>query len=225
MQDGAAKTSAYTTARADIVSMVPASSKRLLDVGCSNGALGASLKRRIPGLDVVGIEMDSSFASEARTRLDDVVCADLNGFDWAQLGDQMFDCIVFADVLEHLSDPQRHLACAKRLLAPGGSFVISLPNIRHVSSFASIFLRGTFPRRDRGIFDRTHVHWFTSRDAVGLIQSVEMRVVDTAHTLRLADRGGGIANRYLNRLPRWIKSRSVVREFFTYQFCFRATSR
>lgn len=225
MEVGTAKTLAYTTPRADIVSMVPTSSKRLLDVGCSNGALGASLKRRMPGLDVVGIEMDSAFASEARTHLDEVLCADLNGFDWAQLSDQTFHCIVFADVLEHLWDPQRHLLCAKRLLAPGGSFVIGLPNIRHVSSFASIFVRGTFPRRDRGIFDRTHVHWFTSRDAIRLIDSAGMHVVDTAHTLRLADRGGGIANRYLNRLPRWIKSRSVVREFFTYQFCFRATSR
>lgn len=224
MQEESSKSFAYTTARSDIVAMVPRTTTRLLDVGCSNGALGLSLKRAIPNLEVVGIEMDNAFAEVAETRLDEVFCADLNTFAWDQLGDRRFDCVVFADVLEHLDDPLRHLLNARALLAPGGCFVISLPNIRHLSALFSIFIHGTFPKRDRGIFDRTHLHWFTSRDATELIEKAGMRVHDTAHTLRLSDQGGGLINRYLNRLPRSFKAAALFREFFTYQFCFLAAT-
>jgi len=205
--------------------MVPSAAMSVLDVGCSSGALGASLKNGCPGRTVIGIERDAAFAALARRQLDDVICADLNQIDWSDaMMDRLFDCIIFADVLEHLMDPGRQLREAKRFLRSGGCIVISLPNIRHASALFAIFLKGTFPRRDRGIFDRTHLHWFTINDAKALVAEAGMCVEHVSCALRLGDEGGGIMNRLADKALGPIQGFFPIREFLTYQFCLRAVA-
>jgi 2-polyprenyl-3-methyl-5-hydroxy-6-metoxy-1,4-benzoquinol methylase len=172
---------------------------------------------------VYGVELDPGFAQEAATRLDGVLCADVEAMDWASVhaGNQ-FDCIVFADVLEHLRDPRRQLAGARARLAPGGCIVTSLPNIRHISAFAAIFLGGHFPARPRGIFDRTHLRWFTIADARAMFAEAGFEIEAMDFAMRKGDQGGGRVNRLLNRLPRALRGWWLLREFFTYQFSFRA---
>lgn len=215
--------SAYTTPRADVSALVPREAMRILDVGCSNGALGASLRAEVAGRRVVGIELDAGFARQAALLLDRVEQADLDAFDWSDgLGDERFDCIVFADVLEHLVDPQRHLRGALARLDAGGCIVLSLPNIRHVSALASIYGHGRFPRRDRGIFDATHLRWFTIADGRSLLVDTGLQIDAEGFVLRAGDRGGGFLNRMLNRLPDALQRWAPVREFLTYQFSLRA---
>jgi SAM-dependent methyltransferase len=217
---------AYTTPRPDVCAMIPSSAMAILDVGCSNGALGKALKIDSPGRTVVGMEMDPEFALEAGRRLDKVICADMNRLDWSTaVSGMQFDCIIFADVLEHLIDPQRHIRDAQRFLRPGGCIVMSLPNIRHVSSLSSIFLKGTFPSRSRGIFDKTHLRWFTIGDAKALVADVGMSIEQTSYTLRIGDEGGGLINKALNGLSRAFKEITPLREFLTYQFCLRAITK
>jgi 2-polyprenyl-3-methyl-5-hydroxy-6-metoxy-1,4-benzoquinol methylase len=213
---------AYTTPRPDVAALVPDSALRVLDVGCSNGALGASLKRAVADRQVVGIEADPDFCREAGTRLDEVLCRDLNAFDWAQTWPEArFDCIVFADVLEHLADPERHLAGARRCLAAGGSIVVSLPNVRHLSALYAVFVRGTFPRRDRGLFDRTHLHWFTIADARDIARALGLRAVEASYSLRVGDRGDGLLNKIVRKLLDPVAGFGPIREFLSYQFCLR----
>jgi hypothetical protein len=88
-----------------------------------------------------------------------------------------------------------------------------LPNIRHVSALTSIFCSGTFPRRDRGLFDRTHLHWFTFRDACALLNENGLELLAFYQGLRWGDVGGGRLNRLLNRLPDKVKRSMPVREF------------
>ncbi|WP_170942066.1 class I SAM-dependent methyltransferase [Noviherbaspirillum denitrificans] len=216
------RNAAYTTPRPDVFALVPSTALRVLDVGCSNGALGASLRMAREGRKVFGVEIDPSFAAEAEHHLDHVTCADLNELDWtALLPGTMFDCIIFADVLEHLLEPRNHLLKAKQRLQPGGCIVISLPNIRHISSFYSIFIRGTFPSRSRGIFDRTHLRWFTISDAIRLVTELGMHVDQSSYVIRLGDQGGGIWNRLAIKVLGPIQHFFPIREFLTYQFCLR----
>ncbi len=217
---------AYTTTRPDVFLMVPAEAQYILDVGCSNGALGASLRAAALGRRVTGIEYDAELSAEARTRLDCVIQADLNRFDWeVDFSGQYFDCIIFSDVLEHLVDPEGLLEVAQKYLKVGGCFVISLPNIRHVSALLSIFGQGTFPRRDRGIFDRTHLRWFTIQDARRLLSDVGMLVEDASYSLRVRDRGDGLANKLARKLLGPLQAVRPVHEFLAYQFCLRAVRR
>lgn len=210
---------AYTTPRPDIFKLVPAGSMTVLDVGCSNGALGASLRRAVHGREVTGIEMNPEYCEQAQSVLDEIVCADLNLFDWDALARRKsFDCIIFADVLEHLVDPFNHLAAAKSCLRPNGVIVVSLPNIRHISAFYSIFLRGTFPRRPRGIFDSTHLRWFTYRDAVAMLSEAGFQIEQRDFSLRIRDRGDGRLNKLVRRLLGPISGWGIVRELLAYQY-------
>ena len=217
------RTSAYTTPRPDIFDLVPATAIDILDVGCSNGALGRSILQVKSGRRVSGIEIDERFSQEAAQQLSHVTNADLNTLNWQQTyGDSRFDCIIFADVLEHLVDPQRCLEQARQYLRKGGCVIVSLPNVRHLSSFVSIFLCGEFPRRDRGIFDRTHLRWFTISDANTMLTDSGFRVDACTQALRWGDHGGGRYNRILNKMPIALKRIALIREFLTYQICIRA---
>jgi 2-polyprenyl-3-methyl-5-hydroxy-6-metoxy-1,4-benzoquinol methylase len=210
---------AYTTARTDVLAMVPAHAMRVLDVGCSNGALGRALRAQLDGRRVEGIEGAPLLAAEAEKYLDRVICADLNRLAWSDVSAEgQYDCIIFADVLEHLVDPWSLLREALLRLRSGGCVVISLPNVRHVTAFVSIFLRGTFPRRDRGIFDSTHLRWFTLKDALNLIEQSGLRVTAMDSALRLKDKGGGFLNKLTIRAFDRMRNFYPIREFLTYQF-------
>ena len=218
--------SAYTTVRSDVAGLVPDSAAFILDVGCSNGALGASLKRQVPGRHVTGVEFDKDFAAAAAQRLDHVICVDVNAFDWLHgFGGAKFDCIIFADVLEHLVDPPRHLLGAVKSLNQGGCIVMSLPNVRHLSAWLSIYVKGHFPRRSRGLFDATHLRWFTIADGRQLLSDIGCEIDADVYVLRAGDQGGGRLNRLLNKLPTSVKQCAPVREFLTYQFSLRASPR
>ena len=91
-----------------LMNRLPASGRglRVLDLGCANGALAASVAAR--GYRVTGVERPGGVTGEfpASVRL---VQADLE-FGLPDL-DSHFDSIVCADVLEHLRDPLRLLRC------------------------------------------------------------------------------------------------------------------
>jgi SAM-dependent methyltransferase len=116
---------------------------------------------------VVGIEQDPGYAARAAERLDRVVTADAADLDGLDLG--LFDCVVFADVLEHLIDPASTLRAAAARLGPDGRVVVSLPNVRYWETFWQLGRHGRWPRRSVGLFDRTHLRWFTLADAYDLL--------------------------------------------------------
>jgi methionine biosynthesis protein MetW len=216
----------YTGARPDIMAAVPADAQVVLDVGCSDGTLGRALREARPGRVVWGIEANPEFSAEAVRRLDRVIQADLDGLNWTDtFPTQRFDCLIFADVLEHLRNPWVVLRGAAGVLAPSGRVVISVPNIRHLSAMYSIALRGTFPRRERGLFDRTHLRWFTLADAQALCREAGLEVTRVVPRLRLYDAPGGRANELVERMLGPLRAVPPIREFLAYQYVLTAERR
>ncbi len=148
---------------------------RVLDLGCGGGHNGELLKQA-GARAVVGVELDAGAAAEARTRLDAVVECDLADLAPAQLGDEPFDAVLASDVLEHLVEPEAVLENALTRLRPGGAVVVSLPNVSNVYVFAALLAK-RWPRRDSGIFDRTHLRFFAKRDMVALLEGAGLRVL------------------------------------------------
>jgi len=200
---------AYENDRPEVRALVPLGARRILDVGCSSGALGAALKAASPDVTVVGLERDPDYAAVARERLDRVLEVDLD--DPVPLDEAPFDVVVAADVLEHLRDPERALARLVEGLAAGGAVVVSLPNVRYWETFWQLGVKGTFPRRSMGIFDRTHLRWFTLHDAYVLLQDAGLEVVHVRRVLR--PRPTGPSDGRLVRLL----ARGPGRTFLTYQ--------
>ena len=150
----------YFADRSDILAFVPDGVGRVLDIGCAGGRFGSEVKSR--GAQVWGIEMVPEAAYEAATRLDRVLQGTFRDVE-DQLQGELFDLITFTDVLEHMTDCEEVLRDVRKYLAPGGRVLASLPNIRHWPELLTIFWRGDFPYQDSGIFDRTHVKFFTQK--------------------------------------------------------------
>ena len=89
---------------------------RVLDVGCGSGVHGAELLR-LHGHRVVGVDLSEASIDKAKTRLAEAYVADVTRPDrYPFHGSQLFDVILFSDMLEHLTDPldvlMRHYAAA-----------------------------------------------------------------------------------------------------------------
>jgi 2-polyprenyl-3-methyl-5-hydroxy-6-metoxy-1,4-benzoquinol methylase len=150
----------YQAPRPEVAELVGAPGKRVLEIGCAAGAMGASLLAR-GASEVVGVERHPAAVKLARTRLTAVYRLDLDDFPQLPYPNGYFDCITFSDVLEHLVEPEALLAHLMRYLAPDGTVVISLPNVRHESVALSLLVGGEWEYQDLGILDRTHLRFFT----------------------------------------------------------------
>lgn len=206
---------AYENERPEVQELVPAGARRILDVGCASGLLGAALKAR-QGAEVVGIELSTDYAADAAARLDRVITGDVETLDLATRRLGRFDCVIAADVLEHLRDPWSVLSSLSALLVPRGTAVVSLPNVRHWETFLQLGVGGKWPRRADGIWDGSHLRWFTLRDAEELMHGAGLEVNHVSPRYRLragewrSERGG----RRLHRTP--------LAPFFVFQYVISA---
>jgi methionine biosynthesis protein MetW len=150
---------------------------RVLDVGCAEGYLARALADR--GCTVVGMEFDPRAAEVARDACEEVVVGDVEDPAVRAQVDGSFDRILFGDVLEHLRGPEAVLRWASALLDRDGRAVVSLPNIAHWTARRQL-LRGRFPQEDHGLFDRTHLHFFTTDTARELVERAGLAVGSSA---------------------------------------------
>ena len=207
-----ARAAAYERSRPEILQHVPRTARRVLDLGCATGTTGAALKQR-QEVEVVGVELEPEYAREAATRLDQVLTADAETAE----PDGRFDVLIAADILEHLKDPWTTLRRYAQLLDPGATLVVSLPNVGHWSTYAHL-ARGSWPRKPEGIFDATHLRWFTLRDARALLLGAGLEptaVVRRGWVLHRGSRLDALVGPLL-RIP-------GLRALFTFQYVIAAT--
>jgi len=167
--------------RPELRGLVPSEARRVLDVGCGAGALGAALREE-RGIEVMGLELSPGAAARARERLDAVVVADLDALDDLPFDRGSFDAMVFGDVLEHLRDPHRLLRVLRPWLADDGALVCSIPNVGHWSVVLPLLTRDRWPYADAGLLDRTHVHFFTLAEAELMLRDCGFTVESAATT-------------------------------------------
>lgn len=129
--------------------------RRLLDVGCGNGAFLAIA--RSAGWDVQGCDFDPTAVAQARS----------SGFEVREGGPETFadqphsfDFITLSHVLEHVHDPAEFLLQIRGLLRPGGCLYIDTPNADALGleQFGGAW-RGLEPPRHFAIFN-----WRSLRD-------------------------------------------------------------
>jgi 2-polyprenyl-3-methyl-5-hydroxy-6-metoxy-1,4-benzoquinol methylase len=200
----------YSQARPDILPLVPDGVRTVLDCGCGEGRLGEVLRGR--GCVVTGIELHAPAAAAARGRLDRVLEGTIE--QWLPaIEPESFDCIVCADVLEHLVDPWETARELALRLRPGGTLICSVPNIRHLAVVLDLVLRGRWIYRESGVLDRSHLRFFTRRGAIDMIRSAALQI----------DLVAGNAERFSGALAvAAICLRPLSREFRIAQWIIRA---
>jgi len=161
----------------------------VLDVGCGAGLTAKLIRDRYPNAHVFGIEADPKLARQACEHSTSVFEGPLNDEEIrSQIKDSgPYDLIICADVLEHMLDPAEALNQLTRVMADDGYLITSLPNVRHVSTFWNLGIRGRWPQNDRGIHDATHLHFYARRDIIELCHCAGLELKRERRNLRLLE--------------------------------------
>ena len=144
----------------------------VLDVGAAQGFLGQILQP--DGLIIDAVEPHPDWAARAEPYYRRVYAS---GIESAPLPPSCYQVVVCADVLEHTADPVSVLRQLRRAATPDALFIISLPNVAHIAA-RLLLLFGHFPKMERGIFDRTHLHFYTRRTAGDLLAAAGLRALE-----------------------------------------------
>jgi len=163
----APKRSSYSS-HARLLELIAGRNLRVLDVGSGYGELAAAIQAA--GHTVTAMDM-----YEPRVPVAEFIRADFS-VDIPLASDRVFDIIVLADVLEHLPDPGKTIGQLLQHLADDGAMLVSLPNAVHWSVRAHV-AAGRFEYTNRGILDRGHLRFFTTKSARRLFRDAGLDVV------------------------------------------------
>lgn len=138
----------------------------LLDVGCGSGILLDRLLRREPAIDAIGIDASPEMLAVARRRLRGrarLVLADAAALPFAA---GAFGVVTTTSSFHHWSDPTVALGEIARVLAPGGTLVLTDWRADHLPTHVrDLLLRLTDPSHRRAV---TVTHARRLLDAAGL---------------------------------------------------------
>jgi len=165
----------YENFRKEMLKYLPKTAKKILDIGCGNGAFASAVKQK-NNAEVWGIELMAEEAKVAVHELDYVfvgVCEKyIDG-----LPEHYFDAIYMNDVLEHLVDPYTVLETLKSKLAPNGVVISSIPNVRFFRTFSKVLFAKDWKYEGHGVMDKTHLRFFTGKSIKRMYQDLGYSIV------------------------------------------------
>ncbi|CAN1524153.1 SmtA SAM-dependent methyltransferases [Flavobacteriaceae bacterium] len=165
----------YDNVRREMLHYLPEKAKKILEVGCGNGAFAFLVKQKNDA-EVWGIELMEEEAIIAKTVLDNVLIGSCEIY-LNELPEKYFDAIYFNDVLEHLADPYSALEILKSKLAPNGVIISSIPNVRFYRSFAKVVFAKDWKYEEYGIMDKTHLRFFTGKSIKRMYEDLGYKVL------------------------------------------------
>lgn len=156
--------------------LAPRAGDRVLEVGCGAGHLLA----RLPAGRGVGLDLAESLLARAARRLGTRTPLVQGDAERLPFRDRAWERVYCSEVLEHIPSPARALAEMRRVVAPRGVVVVSVPNEHLINALKSALRRsrlyGLVVRARVGDYampermdDEWHLHAFTLSGLLALI--------------------------------------------------------
>ena len=162
-----------------IVAKVPRGAL-VLDIGCGSGMMGRYLAEHSECV-VDGVDIDPQAVELARAKYRKVGVFNLEHDSLLTMfASEAYDCIVMADVIEHIVHPEQLFEDVKKLLKPDGVLLFSIPNITHLAAGLELVL-GKFDYQNSGLLDATHVRFYSRESFVAKLASsgIYVEEIDT----------------------------------------------
>jgi ubiquinone/menaquinone biosynthesis C-methylase UbiE len=158
----------------------------IADVGCGDGSALAAAADRLPAHHFVGFDWSADALRQARK--DGLTVVNAAAPD-LPLAEATADVVIMSELIEHLVDPDAAVAEARRVLRPGGSLLLSTPNLAAWYNrgllaagiqpvFSEVSLNGVFGRPGRVVAG--HLRLFTRRALTGFLEANGFRCVTVA---------------------------------------------
>jgi 2-polyprenyl-3-methyl-5-hydroxy-6-metoxy-1,4-benzoquinol methylase len=156
----------------------------ILDVGCGDGSATQTAARRNGAHRFVGLDWSAPSLAQARDRGLTVLRAELGA--GLPVRSASVDVVVMSEVIEHLVDTDSAAEEAHRVLKPGGTLLLSTPNLAAWYNrgllafgvqpvFSEVSLRSVFGRPGSQVAG--HLHMFTRRGLVDFLAAYGLRTV------------------------------------------------
>lgn len=138
---------------------VPRSASRVLDCTGEWGGRGHRLKSR-GAREVVGLVDATAGEPGPDEGYDRAIQGPL---DFVKLPPPSFDCILCTSALERLRNPETFLPPLLGLLAPGGLFLVVVPNMQYHKIVCAL-AEGRWAYGESGVWARNNLRFYTARE-------------------------------------------------------------
>ena len=155
----------YAYCRPEMLSFIPLSVKKTLEIGCGQGNFSAQLTEK--GVETWGVEPNIDSAKIAQQKLHTILTGTLDEVI-NQLPKNYFDAIIMNDVLEHLLFPWEDMKQLKSKLNNEGVLISSIPNVRYAKNLFHLLFMKNWKYKDAGILDITHFRFFTKKSIIDM---------------------------------------------------------
>ena len=150
----------FDTARKSFVDILPINKEaKLLEIGTGSGDTAAYALSQGKCNWCCGIELCEQPANEAKQKIQQVIIGNIENLE-LDLPNSHFDILLMSEVLEHLADPWSVLRKIRPLMKPNSIVVAGSPNVCNRSVIWNL-LQGIWKYEPNGIYDMTHLRWFS----------------------------------------------------------------
>ncbi|WP_439598304.1 methyltransferase domain-containing protein [Falsiroseomonas sp.] len=213
-----------SSANLDLLVRIPRDARRVLDIGCGAGALGQAFRRHNPAARLEAVEPDPALAERAAQHYDVVHRLDIET-ESPPIPPGSLDALIYGDVLEHLRDPWAVLKRDAALLAPDGVLLACVPNVEFWG-FAGRLLAGQWRYEAEGLYDRTHLRWFTRETMRETLEQAGLVPLDVLPRIFEPERAEAFATAIAPALQALgVTRQDFLRRAAPLQYVWRATRR
>lgn len=183
--------------RIEIVLKLVGTGEKILDIGSRDGIISRLMMKK--GNSVYAADISESAVELARKN--GINALHVKAEAPMPFEDGFFSALFAGEVIEHVLDTDKFIAEARRLLKPGGTLIITTPNVASLGRRIVLLLGGN-PYLENTLrdYDAGHVRYFTKACLVKLLQDHKFRVKSFTSEAVNLDRGEAMQSRVMAKL-------------------------